>query len=113
MNQELVVEQSSIGDAIVLRPSGDIDMSRASSIRKAVGEAMRAQPARLIMDLSHVAYMDSSGLATLVEALQHAMRSKVKFILVGITPRVKSAFEITKLTGLFTIATTVEEATKA
>ncbi len=87
-------------------------MSRASTIRKAVAEVMKVRPAKLIMDLGSVEYMDSSGIATLIEALQHAMRNKMKFVLVGVGPRVRSAFEITKLIGMFTVCATVEDATK-
>ncbi|MSR45000.1 MAG: anti-sigma factor antagonist [Phycisphaerales bacterium] len=110
MTHELLIAQTVTGDAIVLRPGGDIDMARAPSVRKAVAEVMRTRPQKLIIDLSSVSYMDSSGIATLVEALQHAMRNKMKFVLVGITPRVKSAFEISRLLGLFTSAPTLEDA---
>ncbi len=112
MNQELIVEQSTVGEAVVLRPAGDIDMSRASAVRNAVAEVMKVRPPKLILDLSRVEYMDSSGIATLVEALQHSMRNKMKLVLVGVTPRVRSAFEITKLVGMFTICATMDDATK-
>ena len=52
MNQELVIEQKIIGDMIVLRPTGDIDMARSSAIRKAVTEAVRTHPAKLVIDQS-------------------------------------------------------------
>ncbi len=113
MTHELNVDQSSIAGTTILRPSGDIDMSCAPSIRKAVANIMRERPERLIMDLSAVAYMDSSGIATLVEALQQSMRNKMKFVLVGVTPQVRSAFEITKLVSMFTIVATIEDASNA
>lgn len=98
---------------IVIRPVGDIDMARSSAIRKTVTEAIRVRPAKLVMDLTSVDYMDSSGIATLIEALQNSMRNKMKFILVGVGPKVRSAFEITKLIGMFTICATVDDAAKA
>lgn len=112
MTQELTVAQSSVAGATVLRPGGDIDMSCAPSVRKAVAAVMRDRPARLVLDLSAVMYMDSSGIATLVEALQQSMRNKMKFVLVGVNPQVRSALEITKLLSMFTIAATLEDATK-
>lgn len=110
MNPETPVAQSAVGNSTVLAPIGDIDMSRASSIRKAVTNAMRDRPAKLVIDMSQVPYVDSSGIATLVEALQLSMKNKSRLILVGISPKVRSAFEITKLVGMFTIAASVEEA---
>ncbi len=111
MNHDLVVEQSAVGSARVLTPAGDIDMARAPTVRKAVIAVLRDQPTKLVIDLTSVRYVDSSGIATLVEALQLSMRQKVKFVLVGISPRVQSAFEITKLVGLFTVCASVSEAT--
>ncbi len=112
MNQELVIEQKIIGDMIVLRPDGDIDMARSSAIRKVVTEVVRTRPAKLVIDLTAVGYMDSSGIATMIEALQSSMRNKMKFFLVGVGQKVRVAFEITKLIGMFTICDTVEDAAK-
>ncbi len=112
MSHESTVAQSSVAGSTILRPAGDIDMSCAPAIRKAVAGVMRERPGRLIMDLSAVSYMDSSGIATLVEALQQSMRNKMKFVLVGVTPQVRSAFEITKLVSMFTMVATIDDATK-
>ncbi len=110
MNRDLVIERLSEGTATVLRPMGDIDMARAPAMRSAVAAAVRDRPPTLILDLSQVSYVDSSGIATLVEALQVSIRNKVRLVLVGINPRVQSAFEITRLVGLFTISETVTKA---
>jgi anti-anti-sigma regulatory factor len=48
----------------------------------------------------------------MIEALQSSMRNKMKFVLVGVGPKVRVAFEITKLVGMFTICDTVEDAAK-
>lgn len=113
MTRELTVDLTSVAGAAVLRPGGDIDMSCAPAVRKAVANIMRDRPERLIIDLSAVAYMDSSGIATLVEALQQSMRNKIKLVLVGVTPQVHSAFEITKLVSMFTIVATLKDASNA
>jgi len=112
VNHEIVIDQQTIGDMVVLRPAGDIDMARSSTVRKAVSEVVRVRPAKLVMDLTSVEYMDSSGIATLIEGLQSSMRNKMKFVLVGVTPKVRSAFEITKLIGMFTICANIDDAAK-
>jgi anti-sigma B factor antagonist len=91
------------GDAVVLQPSGDIDLSRSPLMRKRISEAAAAKPSRVVIDLSKVPYMDSSGVATLVEALQHARRGGWKLVLCDLHPKVRSIFQIAKLESVFTI----------
>jgi anti-sigma B factor antagonist len=57
----------------------------------------------VVVDVSDVPHMDSSGVATLVEALQKVKRYKGRLVLVGMQDRVKSVFEISRLTELFEI----------
>lgn len=92
------------GDTLVLEPNGDIDLSRSPLMRKRIAEAVAAKPTRLVIDLSKVPYMDSSGVATLVEALQHARRGGWKLVLCDLHPKVRSIFQIAKLESVFTIA---------
>ena len=110
MNKDLVVERRSEGAAVVLTHQSDIDMARAPAMRTAVAAVIRDRPPTLVLDLSKVIYVDSSGIATLVEALKVSLRNKVRLVLVGINPRVQSAFEITKLVGMFTISDSVAKA---
>lgn len=98
---EIVAEQ--VGTAAVLSPKGDVDMARSPLLRKAIGDAMKAKPARLLLDLSAVPYMDSSGLATLVEALQNARKGQVSLLLCALTPRVRSILEIARLNTVFSL----------
>ncbi len=106
----LPVSVSTFNGGVVLRPSGDIDLSRSSSLRQAIADVNRSQPARLIIDLTEVGYMDSSGVATLVEALQLARRHGTRLDLCGLQPRVHSIFEIARLDGVFSIHSDLEAA---
>jgi anti-sigma B factor antagonist len=99
----LEIRTESVGDAHVLAPQGDIDMARSPVLRRALLEGMKAKPARLLLDLSGVPYMDSSGLATLVEALQNARKAQVTLALCSLTPRVKSILEIARLNTVFSV----------
>ena len=111
--EEIQVESETIGDAVVVRPMGEIDLSRAPSLRVQLAELQRQRPAKLIIDLEHVPYMDSSGVATLVEALQMARRSNTKLILCAMQDKVRSIFEIARLDMVFTIVVSREEAVAA
>jgi anti-sigma B factor antagonist len=99
----LEISIETAGDAQVLTPKGEIDMARSPVLRKALGEAMKGRPAKVLLDLSGVPYMDSSGLATLVEALQNARKSQITLLLCGLTPRVRSILEIARLNSVFTL----------
>ena len=57
---------------VVLAPTSDIDMSRSPELRSVLRQEMGKDTHKVIIDLDGVEYMDSSGLATLVEAMRNA-----------------------------------------
>ena len=89
--------------AIILAPEGDIDLAHSPTLRSSLRQAQAGKPQRLIVDLAQVDYMDSSGVATLVEALQTARRNTTKMVLCCMKDRVRSIFEIARLDTVFTI----------
>jgi len=105
---ELNVE--SVDGTLILRPHGEIDLGRSPSLRQQITEAMSREFDRLVIDLSEVPYMDSSGVATLVEAMQHSRRAGSKLVLCGLQEKVRSIFEIARLDTVFTIVSDCEEA---
>jgi len=98
---QIDIEQS--GTGVVLTPVGEIDLSSSPELRESLLSALRDKPARLIVNLDKTPYMDSSGVATLVEAMQKAMRSQTKLVLCGMEEKVRSIFEIARLDAVFTI----------
>lgn len=113
MPEETVVGIQIVDGGVVLSPDGDIDLSRSPSLRTSLKQVQAGKPGRLVVDLEHVDYMDSSGIATLVEALQHARRTGTQMVLCGMKERVRSIFEIARLDTVFTIVETREQALKA
>jgi anti-sigma B factor antagonist len=107
------VRSESKDGATIISPEGDVDLSRSPVLRNSLRQAQNARPKRLIVSLGGVDYMDSSGVATLVEALQIARRNNTRMVLCGMKDRVRSIFEIARLDTVFTIAGSVEEAMKA
>jgi anti-sigma B factor antagonist len=89
--------------ATVVLPVGDIDLSGSPTLRFELRRVQESKPARLIIDLTGVAYMDSSGVATLVEAMQIARRNSTRLVLCGLREKVRSIFEIARLDTVFTI----------
>jgi anti-sigma B factor antagonist len=111
--EPLQILQERRGEAIVLQPQGDVDLSRSPQMRQSLASAAAARPQRVVVDLSKVPYMDSSGVATLVESLQHARRDGWRLVICDLHPKVRSIFQIAKLEGVFTICDSVEAALSA
>lgn len=97
-------------DAAIVRVQGEVDLRTSPELRGAFLELLEQRPGRIIVDLSDVHYVDSSGVGTIVELKRRAMRDRSEVILVGLQPRVRSLFEITRLEQFFTIAASVDEA---
>jgi anti-sigma B factor antagonist len=91
------------GDRAVVRLLNDIDMDCSPDVRAVLLDLTERKIPKIAIDLSGVPHMDSSGLATLVEALQRVKKYNGKLVLFGLQPRVKSVFEIAKLTDIFAI----------
>lgn len=98
---------------VVLRPSGDVDLSSSRELQQSVKQAMEGRPSRVVVDLTNVPYMDSSGVATLVEAMQIARKQSTKLVLCAMQSKVRSIFEIARLDRVFTIVADVDEASTA
>lgn len=95
---------------VVVAPQGDVDMSCSPALRTALRGEQDARPRRLIVNLSEVGYMDSSGLATLVEAMRTAKRNGTRMVLCGMNDKVRAIFEIARLHQFFTIVDDLAQA---
>ncbi|RMH24606.1 MAG: anti-sigma factor antagonist [Planctomycetota bacterium] len=95
---------------MVVAPKSDVDLSRSPELRQALREASDRRPDRLIVDLAEVGYMDSSGLATLVEAMRTAKSTGAPLILASMNQKVRAIFEIARLDQFFTIVDSVDAA---
>lgn len=109
----MVVKEKNVGDAVVLVVDGEINFNSSPDFRKAFLKVLEAKSTKVVVNLANVAYVDSSGLATLVEAHQKVKSSGGKLKLTNLSAKVKSLFEITKLEKLFDIQPTEEDAVKS
>ncbi len=107
------IATESIDDGVRVKLHGEIDLSVSPQIRQQLLALLKDKPGRLVVDLSDVQYMDSSGVATLVEALQKQRRNKGKMVLYGLQPKVRGIFEVSRLDMVFEIVDDLDEALKA
>ncbi len=89
---------------------GEIDLHQAPEFHERLVELCHENPQRLILVLSQVQYIDSSGVGSLVEIFRRLRKQDRKLILVAPSERVRSVLEITRLDRFFTIVATEDEA---
>lgn len=83
---------------------GRITIENSGEMRTALSKQLRQKPAELLVDLSDVSRMDTSGIATLVEAAGVARKQGTKLILEGLHDQPRNFLQITQLDHLFDIA---------
>ena len=94
----------------VLPLKGEIDLHVSPSVTASLNAMVEKKPRRLVVDLSDVAYIDSAGLAALIEAMQKVEGYGGKFLLAGLQETVRSIFEISRLDQVFQIFPNVDAA---
>jgi anti-sigma B factor antagonist len=87
----------------VLALEGEIDLHRSPVIKQQLAAIIDRRPACILVDLGGVSYMDSSGLAVLVEALQKLSSNGGRLGLFGLGQSVRHIFEIARLDQVFRI----------
>lgn len=85
----------------VVRLKGEIDLHVSPEISVLLQQAIAIRPARLVVDLSGVTYIDSSGLAVLITAVNDVEEYGGRLMLTGIQERVKAIIETGRLSGFF------------
>lgn len=92
----------------VIGLEGDVDLSCSPDARKAILDVLQANK-NLLIDLGKVSYIDSSGVASLVEGYQTAKKQSLKFGLVGVSDAAMSVLKLARLDKVFPIYDSVAE----
>ncbi|MEX2641911.1 MAG: STAS domain-containing protein [Acetobacterales bacterium] len=95
--------------ATVVALQGDIDLSTSPQARSLLLDQIKKGKAVLV-DMGGVSYIDSSGVASLVEALQGARKNKIDFRLAGVSPAAMRVLSLARLDQVFAIHDSVEDA---
>ena len=98
--EEIKFEKNDNGT--IIYATGEIDLSNSHELRKTILAALKAD-IRVEVDLSEVSYIDSSGIASLVEGLQFAKSKSKEFVLSNPSTQVKAIMELARLDKVFTI----------
>lgn len=97
----------------VLPLDGEIDLHVSPRIAASLGAMVEDKPQQLVVDLSKVTYIDSSGLAVLIEGMQNVESYGGTFAIAGLQENVRPIFEIARLDQVFRIYPDVDSALAA
>ena len=99
-------------DVVLCIIDGEININNSPELRKTFEAVIKRGDKKVVVDFSAVSYIDSSGLATLIEMFQRLKKIGGSLRFSNMEQKVKNIFEITKLHKLFEIFDTQELALK-
>ncbi len=92
----------------IIRLAGEIDLYCSADARKEILQQL-AENKSVVMDLSEVEYIDSSGIASLVEGLHKAKKSNLVFSLAAVSDPAMQVIKLARLDKVFTIYPNVND----
>lgn len=104
------VEESAEGTVVAI--DGDVDLQTSPAARRLLLDAVgRGRP--VFVDLSGVGYIDSSGIASLVEALQRSRQTGSPLVLAAVSDAAMRVLQLARLDKVFRIFASVDDARAA
>lgn len=106
------IREEKNNDITICALEGEVNINTSPELRKKFMSIIEANEKKILIDLTNVSYLDSSGLATFIEILQRLKKINGRLRFCNINERVRNILEITKLVNLFEIFESREEALK-
>jgi anti-sigma B factor antagonist len=97
------------GDTRIVDVAGGVDLNTSPLLRQLLFEAIGEAP-KVALNLAEISFLDSSGVAVLLEALLESQRRHGQFVLFGMNPMVCDDFRITHVGKVFQVADSEEQA---
>ena len=88
---------------VVIAPEGEIDLNSSNLVKHQLEPVIADKRPKVVLDLSGVSYIDSSGLAVFIEAMQRVQAYGGAFVLCGLRESVSHIFNIARLDQVFQI----------
>jgi len=95
------VQIRTVDNVAIIDCEGDVDLYSSTQLRDALLGRMRSGIPNLLVNMTGVNYIDSSGIATLVEALQLSRETKTRFGLFGLRANARSVLQLARLDKIF------------
>ena len=110
---EIIKEIRRLDDAIIVVVAGELTLREAPKFHGTLLELCEESPKHLVVELSEVSFIDSSGVGTLTDVFRKLNKRGGRLALVGLRKMVRSVFEITRLDQFLAIFDTEEEALRS
>ena len=107
---QVTIESLPAGITLV-RPAEGLEMNNVSTFRRTLQSEVQRADRGLVLLLTDVTFIDSSGVAVLIEGLKWSRERGLPYVLVQLPAAVKMVIELARLENFFTIAESLEEAT--
>jgi anti-sigma B factor antagonist len=101
------------GGLSVITPQGEIDVATAPGLRDHLDKVIGRGSGPVVVDLTSVTFIDSTGLGVLIGAQKHCDEAERELRIVITDPRIRKVFEITGLTDHFAIHDSLEPALRS
>lgn len=105
--------EESDSQVLTIRLTGEIDLQHSPRLRTLLQSKASVKAPVLLLDFTEVKYIDSSGLATLVEYYKNSRSYSGRLAVAGLSSRVRSIFDLVRLSEVFGIFPTVNAAREA
>ena len=83
--------------------TGRLDATNAQTLKESLEQLIDGGTTHLVIDLAHVPFIDSAGLAALVSTLKATRRIGGNVLLSGVQPQARTVFSLTMLDQVFAI----------
>jgi anti-sigma B factor antagonist len=100
-----------VGQTKIVEVDGDVDLGTSGDLRRLLFATLPLT-STLALNLAAIRYIDSSGIATLIEVLKDSQRLNKEFVLFGLSPAVEEVFRLTHVIRVFRIVQTEQEAVR-
>jgi anti-sigma B factor antagonist len=110
---QISVSRTTAGDVPIVAVNGEVDVYSAPALKESLTDLLQSGATTLIVDLTGVGFLDSTGLGALVEARSATTDAGGSLLLVCSQERILKLFTITGLDGVFAIHPSVEGAVSA
>jgi anti-sigma B factor antagonist len=97
------------GETTIVDVDGRLDLSTSAALRRSLFDKLTVTP-KLALNLAAIRYIDSSGIAILIEVLKDSQRLNKQFVLFGLSPAVEQVFRLTHVSRIFQVFNTEQEA---
>jgi anti-anti-sigma factor len=98
MSELAEIEAADVDEARVVRVSGEIDLSNAHDVLEAIGDAVRSGATAIVVDLSGVTFLDSSGISMLFRLRERISYSRQELrLVVPPTSPIRRVLEVTRV----------------